>query len=245
MIILRPHGFPYPHYYETGGDLAQGGRTRAMADEVADTVHECVGAVVGRWDELAAYFDGLLGEKKALLDPDRHDTLLTDDWTLSRSRRYFWAIEFLKEVEASVADNIRQAERFLALFRDSLQGGDGAEGGDDARRRLARHEAMLARLEALRARFVQRREEAVALRDGLFNASAVMESRTSTKLGENIKLLTLISIFFLPLSFCTRSPRTPRLGTSTVLPRCSTACSRRRSVVVVVVAARQLLRMFA
>lgn len=37
----------------------------------------------------------------------------------------------------------------------------------------------------------------------LFNASAVMESRMSTRLGENIKLLTLVSIFFLPLSFCT------------------------------------------
>lgn len=29
-----------------------------------------------------------------------------------------------------------------------------------------------------------------------------MESRASTRLGENIKLLTFVSIFFLPLSFC-------------------------------------------
>ena len=37
----------------------------------------------------------------------------------------------------------------------------------------------------------------------LFNASAVIESRASTRLGENVKLLTFVSIFFLPLSFCT------------------------------------------
>jgi hypothetical protein len=29
-----------------------------------------------------------------------------------------------------------------------------------------------------------------------------MESRASTRLGENVKLLTFVSIFFLPLSFC-------------------------------------------
>lgn len=39
----------------------------------------------------------------------------------------------------------------------------------------------------------------------LFNASAVIESRASTRLGENVKLLTFVSIFFLPLSFTTVS----------------------------------------
>uniref|UniRef100_A0A8H7K1S0 Uncharacterized protein n=1 Tax=Bionectria ochroleuca TaxID=29856 RepID=A0A8H7K1S0_BIOOC len=41
-----------------------------------------------------------------------------------------------------------------------------------------------------------------ALRDGLFNASALMESRSSTKLGQNVQLLTYVSIFYLPLAFC-------------------------------------------
>ena len=39
----------------------------------------------------------------------------------------------------------------------------------------------------------------------LFNASAVIESRASTRLGENVKLLTFVSIFFLPLAFTTVS----------------------------------------
>lgn len=40
------------------------------------------------------------------------------------------------------------------------------------------------------------------LRDGLFDASALIESRLSTRLGQNVQLLTYISIFYLPLGFC-------------------------------------------
>jgi hypothetical protein len=41
----------------------------------------------------------------------------------------------------------------------------------------------------------------------LFNASAVVESRLSTRLAQNVKLLTYVSIFYLPLAFCAvRSP---------------------------------------
>lgn len=47
--------------------------------------------------------------------------------------------------------------------------------------------------------------EAKANKQQLFNASAVIESRASTRLGENVKLLTFVSIFFLPLAFTTVS----------------------------------------
>jgi hypothetical protein len=36
----------------------------------------------------------------------------------------------------------------------------------------------------------------------LFNASALMETRSSTRLGQNVQLLTYVSIFYLPLAFC-------------------------------------------
>ncbi|KAL2838260.1 hypothetical protein BJY01DRAFT_251061 [Aspergillus pseudoustus] len=36
----------------------------------------------------------------------------------------------------------------------------------------------------------------------LFNASAVIESRAATKLDENVKLLTYVSVAYLPLSLC-------------------------------------------
>jgi Mg2+ and Co2+ transporter CorA len=36
----------------------------------------------------------------------------------------------------------------------------------------------------------------------LLDQLTVIESRAATRLGENVKLLTFISIFYLPLAFC-------------------------------------------
>ena len=200
MICLRPLHFEHPYYFERRDDLSQGD-FHEMIDDMSDVAHKCLLAVLDRWDAIAAYFDEILCEKKALFDPAYHDTLLTDDVALSRSKKYFWAIEFLKELEKSVLDNITQVQRLLSLLRAHPPPAGRHPRDFDAR--LRKQHAGLAKLETLRARFAQKREEAAALRDGLFSASAVIESRTSTKLGENIKLLTFVSIFFLPLSFCT------------------------------------------
>ncbi|RHZ64671.1 hypothetical protein CDV55_104808 [Aspergillus turcosus] len=63
-------------------------------------------------------------------------------------------------------------------------------------------EDQVARLEALKSRLEDMRAQIDTLRNGLFYASAVIESRSATELGENVKLLTYISIVYLPLSFC-------------------------------------------
>ncbi|TEY40853.1 hypothetical protein BOTCAL_0417g00090 [Botryotinia calthae] len=42
----------------------------------------------------------------------------------------------------------------------------------------------------------------IVISDKLFNASGIMESRAATRLGENVKVLTFVSIFFKPLSYC-------------------------------------------
>ncbi|KAK3386717.1 hypothetical protein B0H63DRAFT_520792 [Podospora didyma] len=48
-----------------------------------------------------------------------------------------------------------------------------------------------------------KQEEIRSLRDGLFNASAVVEARTSVQQGRNVELLTNIAALFLPASFVT------------------------------------------
>ena len=164
MICLRPLGFPQPYYFERRDDLSQG-NFHDMIDDMSDIVHMCLVDLLGRWEEMADYFEDIFCEKRALLDPAFHDTLLTDDATLSRSKKYFWAIEFLKELEKSVVDNIRQVDRFLELLRDNPP--PHGRNVRDFDSRLRKQYVCLSKLEILRARFAQKREEAMALRDGV------------------------------------------------------------------------------
>jgi hypothetical protein len=161
---MRPHNFPHLPYSESRDDLSRK-RTHEMIDEMSDLVHGNLLIIVGRWEQIACYMEGLLAEKNGLLDPQYHDSLLTDDATFTRSKKYFWAIEFLIEAETSVLDNINQARRFVELMNSN------PPSGEVARRmfitRLKKHNTAIQKLENLRKGFVKKQEEAKALRDGV------------------------------------------------------------------------------
>ncbi|KAL8829866.1 MAG: hypothetical protein Q9170_005989 [Blastenia crenularia] len=104
---------------------------------------------------------------------------------------------------------------------------------------LSKIEGTIQILQHTQEQFDNQQAETVALRDGLFAASAVRESKTSTglaktstrlaaisthltetsiQLAENIRLLTYVSIFYLPLSFCvTIWSTSDALGYSTLI----------------------------
>lgn len=67
---------------------------------------------------------------------------------------------------------------------------------------ISKCQKVVAQLADTRKLFKDQREKAAVLRDGLFSASAVIESQASKRLGENVKLLTYVSIIYLPLAFC-------------------------------------------
>src|SRR5437667_12194073 len=117
-----------------------------MIDAMDEIVYKCLLSVIERWEELAEYFDEMLCERKALLDPEYHDSLLTDDGTFSRSKKYFWAIEFLKELDKSISDNIRQAEQFAANLRAAMPA---KETGQRYRSCLHKHHTVQKKFEAL------------------------------------------------------------------------------------------------
>ena len=154
------------------------------------------------------------------MKPTEHDNLLFDDGAFSRSRRYFWAIDCLSEFDVVVSDNIVQWELYRAARIQPLLEGHGLPDLDMLQLKQVerRYEILCNQREFFRQKLTATK----ALRDAvstsshnwvplaypryqLFNASAVIESRASTRLGENVKLLTYVSIFFLPLAFCTVS----------------------------------------
>jgi hypothetical protein len=108
--------------------------------------------VIERWEKIAEYFAWLVGHHKDILsDPDAHDSLLFDDDSFSRSRRYFWAINYLAELDISISGNIVELEKFEK--RQKYRSGSLRD--------------QLIQLRFLRERLRDQREEAIALRDGV------------------------------------------------------------------------------
>ncbi|KAK2803091.1 hypothetical protein FQN51_003835 [Onygenales sp. PD_10] len=172
------------------------------------------------WEKVASHYVCLLNDQDAIFDPQRHDHLLFDDDTFSRSRLYFWAIDSLEVFKDRVADAVKQWEFFWDDRRKIFEAHEKnlisrfeSAGFDDPffsakKEHIYRVEdaakeieIQVNRLRELEARFDRFYQKAQSMRDGLFNASSVVESRAATQLGENVRLLTYVSIVYLPLGF--------------------------------------------
>lgn len=156
-----------------------------------------------------------------MFNPRIRDELLFEDDTYTYSRRYFWCYQTLAIMNDSIQAMIRA---YTETFSDQVWAGKHKTlwpGTDDAsprtafwRRRMANLKNDLDRevreLEKLFRRNIVEQKEIEALRDHLFSGTSVQESRNSVEQaqitvqqGNNIKLLTLITIFFLPLTYVT------------------------------------------
>lgn len=65
--------------------------------------------ICNEWANVAAFFTEVLErESNSILSPSEHDRLFFDDAVFSQSRRYFWAIDTLTQLESFITDNIHQ-----------------------------------------------------------------------------------------------------------------------------------------
>ncbi|KAK5154304.1 hypothetical protein LTS14_006989 [Recurvomyces mirabilis] len=154
-----------------------------------------------------------------MFDADIRDELLFEDGDLTYSRRYFWASTTLALVNESIRNML---EAYEDNFTDDVWEGTHKTLWPLLEYDSARNVYFRKRMALLRTRFEQeienlkkqmqenddRRDEIHNLKEELFKGTSILESRKSVEnteitiqQGNNIKLLTLVNIFFLPLTF--------------------------------------------
>ncbi|KAK4044169.1 hypothetical protein C8A01DRAFT_31772 [Parachaetomium inaequale] len=159
---------------------------------------EALAIVVGRWREVLQEVENLVDSGEVLQQSDHLQDILFDDDTFSTSKRYFWAINLIHEAVRLLDDSIQQWVHYqrwsVVPWKKDLKGGREYYWHEKSQEVLANAERQgeeaCEELRLLRQEFQEKLERITVMRDGLFNASAVMESRASTQLGENVKLLT-------------------------------------------------------
>jgi hypothetical protein len=123
------------------------------------------------WLTLTSHIDSLLGTGEEIFDIETHDNLIFDDDLYTRSRQYFWVINFTNKAEIMVEENVKAWQRFrddiLGPFGKALEG----EGKKELRQELSDAieacEERSSKLRQILEQFREQRTKAVALRDGV------------------------------------------------------------------------------
>ncbi|KAL4971370.1 hypothetical protein BDW66DRAFT_155736 [Aspergillus desertorum] len=213
ILILSPSNFFPLRRHNLGTDWKiSGGQMSQQTAELSYIVY-ALREVEERWRQFNKHIETLLVED--FMDPEAYTKLLFDDQTFSRSRLYFWIIGCLNEFDVSIDDNIKQCTlyrqarvhpRLDSILKSSSKSSGSDSSGERDLFRLQELDKEAGEIQQslkdLQAQFKAKLATVQALRDGLFNASALMESRSSTRLGQDVQLLTYVSIFYLPLAFC-------------------------------------------
>ncbi|KAE9368149.1 hypothetical protein N431DRAFT_560667, partial [Stipitochalara longipes BDJ] len=170
---------------------------------------------VQAWIRIGNHLDALLGGEDIFLQPAEHDKFCFYDHTdLSQSKKCFWIINSVDKFHQSIQDTIYQWEWFYRTHIEDVerQRLKTDEKGEYTKLTKLRGdiEDSHRKLKAQSERFLSIQKQARELRDGLFGASnlinateSVKEAKNSAQLGETVKLLTLVTIFFLPLGYIT------------------------------------------
>ncbi|KFA75863.1 hypothetical protein S40288_01951 [Stachybotrys chartarum IBT 40288] len=142
------------------------------------------------------------------------DKLLFEDKHFTYIRRYFWAYNTLAVINTGIKAMVAA---YVDTFTDDFWAGthtllwphpapESAEGvAYRAKMALLRRELdkVVSELGEVLKRNERTRKEIENLRDQLFSGSSIKESRRAIDQGDNIRILTMISMIFLPLTFVT------------------------------------------
>ena len=211
-----------------------------MQVTMLDFVRDAFLFALDGWLGLYRHTESLLSSGEELVQPGLHDKLLFDDEVFSGSRKYFWLIDSLHTFTTAISSSLDTWKSFesqdIQPHVKSLSWS--ATEKEMLLDSLEQVQRIVQELEHMKMLFANQRAKTLALRDGvlipltcqlshfanandiqLFSASSVQESKAATRLGENVRLLTYVSIFYLPLNFCSVRVHNgkPRRGTLILL----------------------------
>ncbi|EXJ54439.1 hypothetical protein A1O7_09778 [Cladophialophora yegresii CBS 114405] len=158
---------------------------------------------------------------RSIFDSALRDELLFENNRFTYSRRYFWASQTLGLLSNEIRDIIAT---YNDTFTDEFWSGehktlfpgtrDQSPRYNNWRKKLIhtrrQFEKQIAQLEEVFKTFQDQQKQIKNLREWLFSGTSVLESREAVSMakitveqGYNIRLLTLVTLFYLPLSYVT------------------------------------------
>lgn len=153
-----------------------------------------------------------------IFDVNLRDKLLFEDEDYTHTRRYFWAFTFLALVNESIRSMIHAYDETFSdnfwLGKDTSLWPHADPESEDGQSYLAQLgrvrrelEESIDDLRSLTKSNNELRQQIESLREQLYSGSSVKENRMAIEQGENIKILTGVSMLFLPLSFVMVKPQ--------------------------------------
>ncbi|KAF5656723.1 hypothetical protein FHETE_10830, partial [Fusarium heterosporum] len=149
-----------------------------------------------------------------MFDPKLRDKLLFEDKHFTYIRRYFWAYNTLAVVNTGIKSMIAAyVDTFTDIFwagshpilwpHTAPESPDGVAYREHMASLRCEFDKVIQELTEVLKRNERTRKEIENLRDQLFSGSSIKESRRAIEQGDNIRILTMISMIFLPLTFVT------------------------------------------
>jgi hypothetical protein len=135
-------------------------------------LYQSLKALTTIWEhtrEIAQYIDEMLGiGEDILLDAKKHDGLLFDDETFSRSRKYWWAANMLPALKENIQGNLRAHNEFLEDFIEHhIKTPRPEQDPHYLHGMYDRGKEVIAKLEKLIEQFESQRERTELLRNGV------------------------------------------------------------------------------
>ncbi|KAK2774012.1 hypothetical protein FQN53_003876 [Emmonsiellopsis sp. PD_33] len=154
-----------------------------------------------RWENAIDLLDSEIKSPADVVFMEDRSDLMADDPQFSLSKTYFWALQTYKLFERTLEETIATWENFKKYSLPKIQ--DGSISAEDWDAGVGSIDQAIDCLKPKIERIRRSIQDVKDLREGLQSTAAVFDSRIAVRQGENIRLLTYITLLFLPLSFGT------------------------------------------